>query len=142
MEIPATANTPAKELTAESTLACLILYFYFHVFMSWGPTGGQQTEYNTVMQTVICGQCTVTACSWTDASYILVTTGVGGRQMPKRRHAKARAKAMELYQQVLGGLPGGGHPLCLPHQSPHPLHQGAWVYHIDYTCLCSTQRKP
>ena len=22
-------------------------YLYFYVLMSWGPTGGQQTEYNT-----------------------------------------------------------------------------------------------
>ena len=24
-----------------------LYYFYFYVLMSWGPTGGQQTEYNT-----------------------------------------------------------------------------------------------
>ena len=30
-----------------ATLISLLHLLYFYILMSWGPTGGQQTEYNT-----------------------------------------------------------------------------------------------
>ena len=41
-----TTTTATARKLADGKPFCYF-YFYFYVLMSWGPTGGQQTEYNT-----------------------------------------------------------------------------------------------
>ena len=46
--LTAEAQVPMDPIVGVGTLSsCNGAAFYFHVLMSWAPTGGQQTEYNT-----------------------------------------------------------------------------------------------
>ena len=46
VEVIAKFSAPG-ESKVRVQVCLLYFFFFFYVLMSWGPTGGQQTEYNT-----------------------------------------------------------------------------------------------